>query len=734
VRIERIQVEQDSGKSSHEALPAFAASAAFPAAATAGEWRRVAAAGPGFTPFPPVLATEPDAVGDAEAEGAHVLADAGSGAGAQTQPLAALSAWQRALPYPFASAPFPSPYATSVAPEPATLIDLNRAGVGLLEVVTAPDLRSAGEAGAFLRKLHGLLRHVGVSEGAIEEGQLRCDVNVSVRRWQANGAGEVAGGEAGGEAGAAAGGGGQRSAFHQPLAAAASSGAPTPAPGSASAEQLSALLSLPPRVEMKNVASIRAVERAIECEAARQVALLEGRPQDAARYDSNAAATASRGTATAGTGVGDGIGDAATVVTASAPAVTIRRETRLYDAASHTTSLLRVKEGAADYRFLPEPDLLPLFVDPARVAAAADAMPALPDAIRGRLADPALHGLSWYDGGVLVGTPGAAAYYDAALAAACAAAAQPLAPELLACAKPRGVATAPAAGFDAANPAAVGAAAASAAGGLSREQRALAKAVNNWLASELFGRLAAITEPAAAAGSDALSGAAASLSLPPALAAVADVGVSGAGRVPASIGACRLPAVRLGQLAAAVVGGRISGKTGKQVLQVMLAQAYGLPLEESEGDGEGAQGQAAAAGKSANADAAAIALSPAPLAGCGGVQDPLTIAAARGWLMDAMPAPALRALCEAALADPASASAVAKYRAGHERAAGSVVARVLADTGGRASPAAVASMVGELLGPCPKRERASAEAGGSDGAGAGTVDATAGERRRRRGT
>ena len=226
-----------------------------------------------------------------------------------------------------------------------TLVDLNRAGVGLLEIVTAPDLRTAREAGAFLRELQSLLRHVGACEGAIEEGGMRCDVNVSVQPVSPNSSGGVVG--------------------------AASTTAP--------------------RVETKNVASIRAVEMAIDCEAARQVALLEGRLADAAALDAS-----------------------------PVPATALRSETRSFDALARRGALLRVKEGAADYRLLPEPDLLPLFLSPAVVAAAAARMPPPPSAVRARMTS--LHGLAAYDARVLVAAQGgAAAYYDEAAAATCAA-------------------------------------------------------------------------------------------------------------------------------------------------------------------------------------------------------------------------------------------------------------------------------------------------------------------------
>ncbi|MBX6320583.1 MAG: Asp-tRNA(Asn)/Glu-tRNA(Gln) amidotransferase subunit GatB, partial [Rhodospirillaceae bacterium] len=144
-----------------------------------------------------------------------------------------------------------------------TYVDLNRAGVALMEIVSEPDLRSAEEAGAYLRKLRSILRYLGTCDGNMEEGSLRCDVNVSVRR-----------------------------------------------PGGP----------LGTRCEIKNVNSVRFVQQAIDYEARRQVELIE-----------------------------DG--------------GVVQQETRLFDPRTGETRPMRTKEHAHDYRYFPDPDLLPLEID-----------------------------------------------------------------------------------------------------------------------------------------------------------------------------------------------------------------------------------------------------------------------------------------------------------------------------------------------------------------------------------
>ena len=195
----------------------------------------------------------------------------------------------------------------------ATLVDLNRSGVGLMEIVSEPDIRSAEEAVAFMRKLRSILRYLGTCDGNMEEGSLRCDANVSVRR----------------------------------------PGAP-----------------LGTRCEVKNLNSMRFVGRAIEYEARRQIELLEA-------------------------------GGA------------VEQETRLFDSDKGETRSMRTKEEAHDYRYFPDPDLLPLELDEAFIEGIRRTLPELPDARKARfMAD---YGLSAYDAEVLVAEKASADYFEAAL-------------------------------------------------------------------------------------------------------------------------------------------------------------------------------------------------------------------------------------------------------------------------------------------------------------------------------
>ena len=196
----------------------------------------------------------------------------------------------------------------------ATCVDLNRAGVALMEIVSEPDIRSPEEAGLYLRKLRSILRYIGTCDGNMEQGSLRADVNVSVRR-----------------------------------------------PGEA----------LGTRCEIKNLNSVRFVMKAIEVEAERQVAVLEE-------------------------------GGA------------IALETRLFDPERGETRSMRSKEEAHDYRYFPDPDLLPLTLDPAWVDEQRAALPELPDARAARFA--ADYGLSAYDAGVLVAEREIAEYFEAVAA------------------------------------------------------------------------------------------------------------------------------------------------------------------------------------------------------------------------------------------------------------------------------------------------------------------------------
>jgi aspartyl-tRNA(Asn)/glutamyl-tRNA(Gln) amidotransferase subunit B len=189
-------------------------------------------------------------------------------------------------------------------------IDLNRAGVALMEIVSEPDLRSPEEAGAYLRKLRTIMRYLGTCDGNMEEGSMRADVNVSVRK-----AGEP---------------------FRT-------------------------------RCEVKNVNSVRFVMLAIEAEAKRQIGVWE-----------------------------DG--------------GTVEQETRLYDVGRGATRSMRSKEDAHDYRYFPDPDLLPLVLEPGWVEELRQALPELPDAKRARFMHD--YGLPLYDAGVLVAEQATADFYE----------------------------------------------------------------------------------------------------------------------------------------------------------------------------------------------------------------------------------------------------------------------------------------------------------------------------------
>jgi aspartyl-tRNA(Asn)/glutamyl-tRNA(Gln) amidotransferase subunit B len=194
-----------------------------------------------------------------------------------------------------------------------SFVDLNRAGVALMEIVSKPDLRSAEEAKAFLAKLRGILRYLGTCDGDMEKGNLRADVNVSVRKQ----------------------------------------GAP-----------------LGTRCEIKNVNSIRFVGQAIEYEARRQIGILE---------DGGA----------------------------------IEQETRLYDAGRNETRSMRNKEEAHDYRYFPDPDLLPLELTEAYIEELRRGLPELPDEKRARFMSA--FGLAPYDAGVLVADRESADFFEAVL-------------------------------------------------------------------------------------------------------------------------------------------------------------------------------------------------------------------------------------------------------------------------------------------------------------------------------
>ena len=198
-----------------------------------------------------------------------------------------------------------------------TGIDLNRAGTPLLEIVSEPDMRSAGEAVAYMKKIHSLVRYLDICDGNMQEGSFRCDANVSVR---------PAGQEAFGT-----------------------------------------------RAEIKNINSFRFVERAINFEIERQIDLIESGGE-------------------------------------------VVQETRLYDADKNETRPMRSKEEANDYRYFPDPDLLPVELDQAFIDAVAATLPELPDARRGRFISE--YGLSHYDAGVLTASREMAEFFEETVAAA----------------------------------------------------------------------------------------------------------------------------------------------------------------------------------------------------------------------------------------------------------------------------------------------------------------------------
>jgi Asp-tRNA(Asn)/Glu-tRNA(Gln) amidotransferase B subunit len=534
-----------------------------------------------------------------------------------------------------------------------SLVDLSRAGAALLEVVGAPDLRSAEEAQSFLRGLQALLVHAGVTDGAFELGSLRADVNVSLRPVEEAYAAEVSALEVDAvlQSLIGVGGGGAASSSRPPPPLWYSDGgyagryvktdtpepstwswiwdspaAPTPHPPSSpppspppATPLLAALLSaralhfpgFGPRVEMKNLNSLRAVHRAVEHETARQIAILEGGGQ-------------------------------------------VERETRLFDAQSRTSVRLRGKEDEADYRFLPEPDLAPILLPASRVQALLATLPELLEDVAARFTRS--HGLSHADAATLVGEPGAPAYFERAVAAACAAHA--------------GIA-------GAAPP--------------PETARALAKATANWVLNELFGGLAerGTTVRAAAVAVEVGGGEEEGEEM----GGGKGRGV-GTGRSAADA-ATRAPVspARLGQLVALVEAGVVSGKRAKDVLQLMLGARLG-----------GGGGAAAAAAAEATA---AVAPPPLPEGSTAFAapdpRSPHAIVMDKGWAQLNDRDPIVR-LAVAAVADPALAETVAKWRGqGQERALGSVVAAILQASGGLANPELASACAKEALGPLGQR-------------------------------
>ncbi len=197
-----------------------------------------------------------------------------------------------------------------------TGVDLNRAGTPLLEIVSEPDLSSAKEAVAYMKKIHSLVQYLEICDGNMQEGSFRCDSNVSVRPK------------------------GQKE--------------------------------LGTRAELKNINSFRNVERAINIEIERQIELIE---------------------------------DGGTVV----------QETRLYDADKNETRSMRSKEEANDYRYFPDPDLLPVVLEPALIEEIRASLPELPNAKRDRFV--ADMNLPLYDASVLTSSRELANYFEAALSA-----------------------------------------------------------------------------------------------------------------------------------------------------------------------------------------------------------------------------------------------------------------------------------------------------------------------------
>jgi aspartyl-tRNA(Asn)/glutamyl-tRNA(Gln) amidotransferase subunit B len=195
-----------------------------------------------------------------------------------------------------------------------TGIDLNRAGTPLIEIVSEPDLRSAKEAVAYMKKVHTLVRYLGICDGNMQEGSFRCDANVSVRRRGADKFGT--------------------------------------------------------RAEIKNLNSFRFVEKAINFEVERQIGLIESGGK-------------------------------------------VVQETRLYDPDKGETRSMRSKEEANDYRYFPDPDLLPVVLEPGFIEAVRATLPELPDEKAARFVRE--HGLSEYDAGVLTASRELAAFYEEVL-------------------------------------------------------------------------------------------------------------------------------------------------------------------------------------------------------------------------------------------------------------------------------------------------------------------------------
>jgi aspartyl-tRNA(Asn)/glutamyl-tRNA(Gln) amidotransferase subunit B len=194
---------------------------------------------------------------------------------------------------------------------PVSLVDLNRTGVPLIEIVSEPDIRSAEEAAAYLRRLHETLVYLGICDGNMEEGSFRCDANVSLRPRGT-----------------------------EPFGT---------------------------RAELKNMNSFRNVQRAIEYEIKRQQYVLEGGGE-------------------------------------------VVQETRLWDDTAGVTQSMRGKEEAHDYRYFPDPDLVPVVIDDAWIEEIRKTLPELPLEKRERFGRE--YQISAYDAGVLTSTPASASFYE----------------------------------------------------------------------------------------------------------------------------------------------------------------------------------------------------------------------------------------------------------------------------------------------------------------------------------
>lgn len=192
-----------------------------------------------------------------------------------------------------------------------TGIDLNRAGTPLLEIVSEPDMRSAREAVAYAKKIHQIVRYIGICDGNMQEGSFRADANVSIRPMGST--------------------------------------------------------QLGTRTELKNINSFRFIERAINLEVERQIDVLEGGGE-------------------------------------------VVQETRLYDADKHVTRAMRSKEEANDYRYFPDPDLLPVVIDPDFIESVRATLPELPDEKRHRFQQQ--YGLSAYDASVLTASRHLSEYFE----------------------------------------------------------------------------------------------------------------------------------------------------------------------------------------------------------------------------------------------------------------------------------------------------------------------------------